>query len=104
MGHHHHDHDSSELSDIELRLRALESILVEKGYIDPAAIDALVETYVSGCETSWAAATTRRALGKTQGSEGGSWCVLASFGFAFIRCRTAWSGERPPRTRWRLAL
>ena len=45
MGHHHHDHDNSELSDIELRVRALESILVEKGYVDPAAIDALVETY-----------------------------------------------------------
>src|SRR5215203_2484255 len=46
--HHHHDHDhdeSSELSDIELRVRALESILTEKGYVDPAAIDVLVETY-----------------------------------------------------------
>jgi nitrile hydratase len=45
--HHHHDHedDHSHLSDIELRVRALESILVEKGYVDPAAIDALVETY-----------------------------------------------------------
>src|SRR3954447_17656833 len=44
-GHHHHDQDHSELSEIELRVRALESILVEKGYVDPAAIDALVETY-----------------------------------------------------------
>ena len=44
--HHHHDHDEhSHLSEIELRVRALESILVEKGYVDPAAIDALVETY-----------------------------------------------------------
>jgi nitrile hydratase subunit alpha len=45
--HHHHDHDheGSELSEMELRVRALESILVEKGYVDPAAIDALVETY-----------------------------------------------------------
>src|SRR3954468_21424275 len=43
--HHHHEHDHSELSDIELRVRALESILVEKGYVDPAAIDVLVETY-----------------------------------------------------------
>jgi nitrile hydratase len=44
--HHHHDHDDhSHLSEIELRVRALESILVEKGYVDPAAIDALVETY-----------------------------------------------------------
>src|SRR5215211_596863 len=43
--HHHHDHDHSELSPIELRVRALESILTEKGYVDPAAIDAIVETY-----------------------------------------------------------
>ena len=43
--HHHHHHGHSELSDIELRVRALESILVEKGYVDPAAIDVLVETY-----------------------------------------------------------
>src|SRR3954464_11746618 len=45
-GHdHHHNHEGSELSEIELRVRALESILVEKGYVDPAAIDVLVETY-----------------------------------------------------------
>ncbi len=43
--HHHHEHEHSHLSDIELRVRALESVLVEKGYVDPAAIDALVETY-----------------------------------------------------------
>jgi nitrile hydratase len=46
--HHHdhdHDHDHSHLSEIELRVRALESVLVEKGYVDPAAIDAIVETY-----------------------------------------------------------
>jgi nitrile hydratase len=36
---------SGELSDVELRVRALESILVEKGYVDPAAVDAVVETY-----------------------------------------------------------
>jgi nitrile hydratase len=41
-----HD-DHSELSAIDLRVRALESILVEKGYVQPAAIDALVETYES---------------------------------------------------------
>jgi nitrile hydratase len=35
----------SELSDIELRVRALESILTEKGYIDSAAVDAIVEAY-----------------------------------------------------------
>jgi nitrile hydratase len=49
MAHHHdHDHDhaeGSELSPIALRVRALESLLVEKGYVDPAALDALIETY-----------------------------------------------------------
>lgn len=44
-GHHEHDHDHSELSETELRVRALESILTEKGYIDPPALDALIETY-----------------------------------------------------------
>jgi nitrile hydratase len=33
----------SELSDLQLRVRALETILTEKGYIDPAALDAIVE-------------------------------------------------------------
>jgi nitrile hydratase subunit alpha len=48
MNEHPDDHghdDHSHLSDIELRVRALESILVEKGYVDPAAVDAIVETY-----------------------------------------------------------
>ncbi len=45
--HHHneHDHDHSHLSDVELRVRALESLLVEKGYVDPAALDELIQTY-----------------------------------------------------------
>jgi nitrile hydratase subunit alpha len=49
--HHHHDHDDhhhthgSELSEMQLRVRALETVLAEKGYFDPAAIDALVEAY-----------------------------------------------------------
>ncbi len=44
---HGHDHDrgGSPLSDIELRVRALESLLVEKGYVDPKALDVLIETY-----------------------------------------------------------
>ncbi|MFZ5779163.1 MAG: nitrile hydratase subunit alpha [Pseudomonadota bacterium] len=41
---HHHDH-GSELSEMQLRVRALETILTEKGYVDPAALDAIVETY-----------------------------------------------------------
>jgi nitrile hydratase subunit alpha len=44
--HHDHDHDhGSELDEMQLRVRALESILTEKGYVDPAALDLLIETY-----------------------------------------------------------
>jgi nitrile hydratase len=44
--HHHHDHDHTDPpSDLALRIRALESLLVEKGLVDPAAIDALIDTY-----------------------------------------------------------
>ncbi|HWL80710.1 MAG TPA: nitrile hydratase subunit alpha [Roseomonas sp.] len=42
---HGHDHDHSELSETALRVRALESILVEKGYVEPDALDAIIETY-----------------------------------------------------------
>ena len=47
MPHDGHDHDEqhSELSPIALRVRALESLLVEKGYVDPAALDVLIDTY-----------------------------------------------------------
>lgn len=45
---HDHDHDHEEgsaLSPIALRVKALESLLVEKGYVDPEALDQVVETY-----------------------------------------------------------
>ncbi len=44
MSHDHHDHDN-ELDPMATRVRALETILTQKGLIDPAAIDAIVETY-----------------------------------------------------------
>ena len=43
--HHHHDDEESGLSETALRVKALESLLVEKGYVDPAALDELIETY-----------------------------------------------------------
>jgi nitrile hydratase len=48
MPHDGHDHDHDEgsaLSPIALRVKALESLLVEKGYVDPAALDVQIETY-----------------------------------------------------------
>jgi nitrile hydratase len=37
--------DHSHLSDTELRVRSLESLLIEKGLVDPAALDAIVDRY-----------------------------------------------------------
>jgi len=51
MSHDDHDHDddhrdhSSHLSDVQLRVRALETVLTEKGYIDPAVLDQIVEHF-----------------------------------------------------------
>ncbi len=43
---HSHDHgEMSELSDTQLRVRSLETVLAEKGYVDSAALDAIVEAY-----------------------------------------------------------
>lgn len=48
MDHDDHDHDDddhSHLDAMELRVRALETVLAGKGYIDPAALDVLIDTY-----------------------------------------------------------
>src|SRR5271168_1425085 len=43
---HPHDHDHQAVpSDLTLRVKALESLLVEKGLVDRAALDALIDTY-----------------------------------------------------------
>jgi nitrile hydratase subunit alpha len=43
--HTHADPHGSELSEMDVRVRALETILVEKGYVDPAALDRIVEAF-----------------------------------------------------------
>jgi len=45
MTGHDHSHEHSELGEMDLRVRALESVLTQKGYIDPAALDVLIDTY-----------------------------------------------------------
>ena len=55
MSHEHdpeqpHEHDAeqaghSELGEMDLRVRALETVLTQKGYLDPAALDVLIDTY-----------------------------------------------------------
>jgi nitrile hydratase subunit alpha len=42
---HDHDHEHSELDATELRVRALQTILTQKGYLDPGALDEIIDTY-----------------------------------------------------------
>jgi nitrile hydratase len=41
---HDHEHDNH-LPDTVLRVKALETLLVEKGLVDPAALDAMIDAY-----------------------------------------------------------
>lgn len=47
--HHHHDHEHdhghSHLTPMEARVKALETVLTAKGLVEPAALDAIIETY-----------------------------------------------------------
>jgi nitrile hydratase len=65
------DHHGSELSEMQLRVRALETVLTEKGYVDPAALDRIVEAYETrigphngalAVAKAWADPAFRRAL------------------------------------------
>lgn len=60
--HDHHDHPSSLLpSDPALRVRALETILVAKGLVDPAAVEAILEIYETRVGPQLGAAVVARA-------------------------------------------
>ncbi len=46
MSEHEHEHDHQAVpSDMTLRVKALESLLVEKGIVDPAALDAIIDHF-----------------------------------------------------------
>ena len=50
MTQHHHGHgsahdDHSHLDEMDIRVRALETLLTEKGYVETAAIDRIIQTY-----------------------------------------------------------
>jgi nitrile hydratase len=79
---------SGELSDVELRVRALESLLTEKGYIDPAAVDAVVEFY----ETQVGPRNGARVVAKAWSDDGfAQWlrddatAAIASLGFTGLQ-------------------
>jgi nitrile hydratase subunit alpha len=45
MSHQHPADEHSEIADMELRVRALRTVLEQKAYVDPQALDALIDTY-----------------------------------------------------------
>ena len=45
MSHQQHPDEHSEVDKMELRVKALRTVLQQKGYIDPAALDVLIDTY-----------------------------------------------------------
>ncbi|KTT45011.1 nitrile hydratase [Pseudomonas oryzihabitans] len=87
--HHHHDHDHTEPpEDVALRVKALESLLLEKGLIDPVAMDALIDTYEhqigprNGAQVvakAWADPEYRRRLLE------GATAAIAELGFSGVQ-------------------
>ena len=45
MAHDHDDAHGAPLTETQIRVRALESLLIEKGLVDPRALDELIDTY-----------------------------------------------------------
>lgn len=56
-----HDHHDNHLDPMDARVRALETILTRKGLVDPAAVDAIVETYAERVGPQNGAAVVARA-------------------------------------------
>jgi nitrile hydratase len=57
----HDTHPHSHLGDMDVRVRALETLLTHKGYIDPSALDAIIETYETRIGPHNGAAVVARA-------------------------------------------
>jgi len=74
-GDHHH---RSELSEMQLRVRALETILTQKGYVDPTALNVIIETYETKIGPHVGARVVAKAL-KTYGmilaDNGSNWFI-----------------------------
>ena len=85
--------DHSELSPIALRVKALESLLVEKGYVDPAALDVLIDTY----ETKIGPRNGAKVVAKAwtdpayrPGSQEDATAAIASWATPAARANTWW--------------
>jgi len=101
---HDHDHHGSELSPMEARVRALESILVEKGLVEPAALDAIIDTYETKIGPRNGAKVVARAwcdAAYAQKLREDATAAVAEFGFSGRRAST-WSpcSTTATRTTW----
>src|SRR5438105_6233372 len=59
------EEEHSELSNVERRVRALETVMTQKGYIDPAALDVLIDTYQTKVGPRNGARVVARARART---------------------------------------
>jgi nitrile hydratase len=91
----------SELSETELRVRALETILTQKGYVDPAALDRLIETYETKVGPRNGARVVARAWSDPEYRD---WlrkdaaAAIASMGFAGRQSEHMIAVENTPQT------
>ncbi len=65
------DHAASHLGPMDLRVRALETVLAQKGYIDPAALDTLIDTY----QTRIGPRNGARVVANSHGPGGSPWMM-----------------------------
>lgn len=103
MSEHHdgHGHHWAPPSEIEARVRALESLLIEKGLVEPAAIDELISTFendlgpMNGAKVvakSWVDSDYKRRLLENGGS------AVAELGFSGLRAEHLVAVENTPST------
>jgi nitrile hydratase len=86
---HRHDHgaeahEHSHLDPMDVRVRALETLLVAQGYVEPAAVDRLIETYETRVGPHHGAAVVARAWadpGFRARLERDATAAIASMGF-----------------------
>jgi len=95
------DHDHTHLSDMEIRVRALETLLTEKGYVDPAALDVFIDTY----ETKVGPRNGARVVARAWAYDGyRKWLIedagaaIASFGFTGRQSEHMVAVENTPDT------
>jgi nitrile hydratase len=121
---HHHEHDDvdhhgnqqhgsqhehgSDLSEMQLRVRALETILTQKSYVDPAALDLIIEAYETrigphngarAVAKAWAEPDFKRALLEDATAAVGSLGFAARVGDHLVGLPPTWYKSAPYRSR-----